>query len=96
MRANSLRSLAEARQSKVSELTIEISAEKMNEQFADLLEKTLARAGGGSCPVSLIYRQPHNSARIRLGVGWQVVPSDELLQELRDALGGEGVALAYS
>jgi hypothetical protein len=31
-----------------------------------------------------------------LGVGWQVVPSDELLQELRDALGGEGVALAYS
>jgi len=96
MRANSLRSLAEARQSKVSELTIEISAEKMNDQFADLLEKTLARAGGGSCPVSLIYRQPHNSARIRLGVGWQVVPSDELLQELRDALGGEGVALAYS
>mgnify|MGYP000131715336 FL=1 len=96
MRANSLRSLAEARQSKVSELTIEISAEKMNDQFADLLEKTLASARGGSCPVSLIYRQPHNSARIRLGVGWQVVPSDELLQELRDALGGEGVALAYS
>jgi DNA polymerase-3 subunit alpha len=96
MRANSLRSLAEARQSKVSELTIEISAENMNEQFADLLEKTLASARGGSCPVSLIYRQPHNSARIRLGVGWQVVPSDELLQELRDALGGEGVALAYS
>jgi DNA polymerase-3 subunit alpha len=68
----------------------------MNDQFADLLEKTLASARGGSCPVSLIYRQPHNSARIRLGVGWQVVPSDELLQELRDALGGEGVALAYS
>ena len=96
MRANSLRSLAEARQSKVSELTIEISAEKMNENFADLLEKTLAKARGGSCPVSLIYQQSHNSARIRLGVGWQVVPSDELLQELRDALGGEGVALAYS
>ena len=96
MRANSVRSLAEARQSKISELTIEISADKMNEQFADLLEKTLARARGGSCPVSLIYRQPHNSARIALGAGWQVVPSDELLQELRDALGGEGVALGYS
>ena len=96
MRANSLRSLAEARQSKVSELTIEISAAAMNEQFAELLEKTLARAGGGSCPVSLIYRQPHNSARIRLGADWQVVPSDELLQELRDALGAEGVALKYS
>ena len=96
MRANSLRSLAEVRQSKISGLTIEISADRINEQFADLLEKTLARARGGSCPVSLIYRQPHNSARIALGAGWQVVPSDELLQELRDVLGSEGVALGYS
>ncbi len=96
MRANNLRSLAEARQSKISELTIEISADKMSEQFAELLEKTLASAHRGSCPVSLIYRQTHNSARVTLGVGWQVLPSDELLQELRDALGSEGVALEYS
>ena len=47
MRANSLRSLAEARQSKVSDLTIEISAEKMNEKFADLLEKRFARPAEG-------------------------------------------------
>ena len=95
MRANSLRSLTEARQSKVSDLTIEISAEKMNDKITDLLEKTLTRASGGNCPVSLIYRQPSNSARIRLGDRWQVVPTDELLQELRDVIGTEGVALEY-
>ena len=95
MRANSLRSLTEARQSKVSDLTIEISAEKMNDKITDLLEKTLTRARGGNCPVSLIYRQPSNSARIRLGDRWQVVPTDELLQELRDVIGTEGVALEY-
>ncbi len=95
MRASCLRSLAEARQSKVSDLTIEVSAEKVNEQFADLLEKTLAGATGGSCPVSLIYRQPNNLARIRLGSRWQVVPSDELLQELREVVGAEKVALQY-
>ncbi len=75
MRASSLRSLAAARQSRVSDLTIEVCAESVNEQFAELLEKTLAGAGGGSCPVSLIYRQPSNCARIRLGARWRVVPS---------------------
>jgi DNA polymerase-3 subunit alpha len=95
MRANSLRSLTEARESRVSDLTIEVSADKVNEQFTDLLEKTLAGAGGGSCPVSLIYRQTSNAARIRLGARWQVVPSDELLQALRDVVGAESVALQY-
>ena len=37
MRASGLRSLTEARQNSVSDLTIEVSAEKVNEQFADLL-----------------------------------------------------------
>lgn len=95
MRANGLRSLIEARQNSVSDLIIEVSAEKVNERFAELLEKTLAGARGGSCPVSLIYRQPCNSARIRLGKRWQVVPSDELIQELREVVGAEKVALQY-
>jgi DNA polymerase-3 subunit alpha len=95
MRASGLRSLAEARQNSISDLTIEVSAEKANEQFAERLEKTLAGAGGGTCPVSLLYRQPSNSARIRLGERWQVVPSDELIQELRDVVGAEKVALQY-
>ncbi len=95
MRASGLRSLAAARQSRVSDLTIEICAEKLNEQFAELLEKTLAGAGGGNCPVSLIYRQSDNLARIRLGVRWRVVPSDELIQELREVVGAQAVALQY-
>ena len=68
---------------------------KSTNSLPQLLEKTLAGAGGGSCPVSLIYRQPRNLARIRLGSRWQVVPSDELLQELREVVGAEGVALQY-
>jgi DNA polymerase III subunit alpha len=95
MRANSLRSLAAARQSRVSALTIEVRAEHVNEQFTQLLEKTLAAAGGGSCPVALLYRQPRNQACITLGPQWQVVPSDELLQELRAVVGADGVALKY-
>ena len=87
MRAKGMRSLLQARQNYASELTIEVSRATCDEQLTDCLEKTLAGAGGGSCPVSLIYQQPRNRARVRLGERWQVVPSDELLQELRDCVG---------
>ena len=95
MRAKSVRSLLQARQNYASELTIEVSQDMLDERGAEQLEKTLAGAGGGSCPVSLIYHQAHNRARVRLGERWQVVPSDELLQELRDFIGNERVVLQY-
>jgi DNA polymerase III subunit alpha len=96
MRAKGVRSLLQARQNYASELTIEISRDMVDEQLADWLEQTLSGASGGSCPVSLIYRQPLNRARVRLGERWQVVPSDELLQELRDCVGAERVLLRYA
>ena len=96
VRAKGVRSLLQARQNYASELTIEVSSELLDEKLADLLARTLAGAGGGSCPVSLIYKQPRNRARVKLGDNWQVVPSDELLQELRDCLGTEQVCLQYS
>ncbi len=95
LRASSLRSLAEARQNSVSDLSIEVSAEEVTEAFAERLEKTLAAAGGGKCPVSLVYRQTCNTARVRLGERWHVLPTDELLQELREVVGIKKVALQY-
>ena len=95
MRASSLRSLLEARQNYAADLTIEVNAERAGAEFSDQLERTLSSAIGGNCPVSLIYRQPENSARVRLGERWQVVPSDELLQELRECPGTERVFLQY-
>ncbi|MCR9105007.1 MAG: DNA polymerase III subunit alpha [Gammaproteobacteria bacterium] len=95
MRATGLRSLEQARASLVADLTIEVSAETVDERFNEMLERILASARGGSCPVSLIYKQPSNTARVRLGEKWQVVPSDELLQELRAVLGTEQVFLQY-
>ena len=96
MRARSVRSLLQARQDYVAELTIEISDDMLDAQLADWLEKTLAGAGGGNCPVALLYRQAGGKARVKLGERWQVLPSDELLQELRDCVGSERVALKYA
>jgi DNA polymerase-3 subunit alpha len=96
MRAKGVRSLLEARQSYASGLTIEVSKEMLDEGLTDQLAQTLSGAGGGTCPVSVIYKQPRNRARFTLGDQWQVVPSDELLQSLRDCFGHEQVSLEYS
>ncbi len=96
MRARGVRSLLQARQDYASELTIEVSDDMLDSKLTDWLEKTLAGAGGGHCPVALIYRQAGGRARVKLGERWQVLPSDELLQELRDCMGSERVALQYA
>jgi DNA polymerase III subunit alpha len=95
MRAKGVRDLTQARQSYASRLTLEVSSEQLDDQLTARLEQTLSGAGGGSCPVSMLYLQPRNKARFNLGERWQVIPSDELLQELREQLGHERVSLEY-
>ncbi|MEM1112418.1 MAG: DNA polymerase III subunit alpha [Pseudomonadota bacterium] len=95
VRAREVRTLLQARQNYAEELTIEVSSDMVDERFTQVLEQVLSGASGGNCPVSLLYHQPHNRARVRLGDRWQVVPSDELLQALRDCVGPERVNLEY-
>ena len=95
MRAKSLRTLDEARQDYASALTISISTDMISDGFTERLQSTLSRGLGGSCPVWLEYRQPDNVARVRCGERWRVMPSDELLQALRECVGSEHVALNY-
>ncbi|MEH6593828.1 MAG: OB-fold nucleic acid binding domain-containing protein, partial [Halioglobus sp.] len=95
VRVKEVRSLLQARQSYASELRIELHHEMVNERFTDELEQLLSGAGGGACPVALIYGGASSRARVRLGQRWQVLPSDELLQSLRDRVGGERVSLQY-
>ena len=97
MRVREVRSLLQARENYASELTIEVSSQEMvDERLTDWLAQTLAGAGGGRCPVALWYSQADNRARVRLGERWQVVPSDELIQALRDRVGSERVSLQYA
>ncbi len=95
MRAKAVCSVQEARQQHASELQIEVGQDMLNSQFTEQLATTLAGASGGECPVSLLYRQSANQALVRLGAHWQVVPSDELLQGLRDTVGSDNVSLRY-
>ncbi|MCX2972516.1 DNA polymerase III subunit alpha [Halieaceae bacterium IMCC8485] len=95
VRASGVRSIDEARQSYASRLTLRVNAERFDDHFTTRLEQILAGAAGGRCPVSIDYLQQSNRARVHLSERWRVVPSDELIQILRDELGHEQVALEY-
>jgi len=96
MRAKEVRSLVGARQTYARELVIELNGEMLDQSFNEQLASMLEAASGGTCPVSVLYRQANNQARVKLGERWQVFPSDELLQSLRDVCGAERVSLAYT
>ena len=95
MRGKGFRTITEARRNYASELTIAIAENHVDEHFATQLGEYLSPAKGGKCPVTLLYSQRDNFVRLTLGEQWQIDPSDELLQRLRDVYGSEHVALSY-
>lgn len=95
LRAREIRSLEEARQSRVNEIRLRIESGQLEPATRKLLREALSGARGGSCPVTVEYCQPKGRARVRLGADWRVLPSDDLLERLRGTVGGERVELIY-
>lgn len=95
MRCKSFRTITEARRNYASELTIAVAENHVDDDFAARLGEYLAPARGGNCPVTLLYSQRENFARLTLGKQWCIDPSDELLQQLCETYGSEQVALSY-
>ena len=96
LRAREIRSLEDARQSRVNEIRLRIHSEILDAGLRKLLKEALEGAQGGNCPITVDYSQPDGSARVRLGEHWRVHPSDALLERLRGTVGGEGVELVYN
>jgi DNA polymerase-3 subunit alpha len=95
MRAREIRSLEQARLSRVSEIRLEVFDGGLDRQLRQLIKEALLTSGGGECPVTVDYFQPKGSARVALGDQWRVNPSDDLLERLRGAVGGEHVEIVY-
>ena len=95
MRTREIRSLEEARRSRVSEIRLEVNNDRLDKGLRQLIKDALLTAGGGDCPVSIDYSQPQGTARVMLGEQWRVHPSDDLLERLRGTVGGEHVEIIY-
>ena len=95
MRAREIRSLEQARLSRVSEIRLEVFDVGLDRNLRQLIKQALLTSGGGDCPVTVDYFQPKGVARVALGEQWRVNPSDDLLERLRGAVGGEHVEIIY-
>lgn len=63
----------------------------------DLLKnlKEILSVHVGSCVVQVQYSNAQAKALLNLGAKWRILPSDEILQTLRDLLGEEAVVMNY-
>jgi DNA polymerase-3 subunit alpha len=95
MRASSLSTMLEARTRFADWLEISVDSGCGRGDLGPRLRRLLEPHRKNGCRVAVTYRGPEAEGRIVLGADWRVAPSDDLLAELRDAFGAEGVSLAY-
>tara|TARA_B100000767_G_scaffold274291_1_gene306815 strand:+ start:337 stop:3849 length:3513 start_codon:yes stop_codon:yes gene_type:complete len=99
MRANTVYGLAQARQRHAEALLIEFSVDDFNRKLLDSVKKVMHEDvqfnGRGNCPLWIRYRGEEASTDIKLGPDWQVIPSDALIETLKELCGEEQVSLLY-
>jgi DNA polymerase-3 subunit alpha len=84
-----------ARANYAKRLELELGDELLDEAGIQRLRSCLAAATGGGTPVMIEYAGPQTQARIRLGDGWRVHPSSELIAQLQTLYGAEQVRMKY-
>ena len=88
-------SMTEARQRFAVALELCVSQKDEGPGFATQLAEALGPYRGEGCPVAVHYRRCDAEVRLRLSDEWRVLPSDDLLERLRERLPVDRVALRY-
>lgn len=94
MRVKKVHSLLDARTNLAESLCINVKQEQLAKDQLNWLTSLLVQYKG-NCPISLNYQNNEAEALLQLGKAWQVIPSDALIQLLRDQFGREKVYLNY-
>jgi DNA polymerase-3 subunit alpha len=98
MRASEVSDLVDARERSAKCLRLCLQGDKLGADFTGQLAKLLMPfkgSAGQGCRVSVAYTRQDAQAQVMLGDAWRVLPSDELIQNLRDCYGTEQVRLDY-
>ena len=93
--ARNVLSLVDARSHYANELEIVLDYASCTTGFERRLQQ-LFSDHSGQTPVSVQYEGSDARARVRLGDQWQVSPSDELVQMLKDQFGKDQVSVIYN
>ncbi len=95
MRVARMLTISEARQSYARRLRLQLRPDRVSAP-AELLQGVLTRHASGELPVVLDYRSAAAQAELELDTDWHMLPTDELIEELREIFGTEEVELDYA
>ena len=76
-------------------LLMTCSADKLEPSLMEQLVQTLTPYQGGTCPLLIKYQKDNIQTTLRLGSQWKVVPSEQLLQTLREKFPQFNITLQY-
>ncbi len=96
MRAKSVHTLLESRQTHAKSLQIKLRGDTLDSGALQELSHVLETATHGTVPVAINYQAAGASARLALGEQWRINPSDEFIQRLQTRYGIENVQLQFS
>ncbi|WP_444906003.1 DNA polymerase III subunit alpha [Microbulbifer sp. SSSA008] len=96
MTVNSVSTLDELRQSRVTGVRLRVDSGSVAPGLAKRLAACLQPYTGGQCGVSLEVSRHDARGLYRLPPQWNVEPNDQMVQSLRELLGREQVALQYA
>ncbi|GAB1261426.1 DNA polymerase III subunit alpha [Aurantivibrio plasticivorans] len=95
MRADAVHTLDDARARFARGVCLSVVGEELETDFAQHLHSMLTPYRSEGCRIRIDYQRADVKGQIVLGEDWQVKPSDELLQRLKDSYGRNSVRLVY-
>ena len=95
MRAKEIYDISQARERFAKNLSVTVDTNHAANGFIADLQRVLTPFKEGSCPVVVDYHKVDACAEIPLGDEWQVHPTDELLNRLRETVGDKKVNIVY-
>ncbi|MFP3019682.1 MAG: DNA polymerase III subunit alpha [Arsenophonus sp.] len=90
-----LMDLSEARKKYVHGISISLIDSQIDEQLLKRLHRILKTYCSGTIPVYFYYKKKNAKTKLKLGVNWRLILTDDLLTELRTLLGNQQVELVF-
>jgi DNA polymerase-3 subunit alpha len=95
IRAQTLYTLAMARELFAKGMIIRLDKQKLSVSMIEMIKDCLALHSRGNCPIYIEYHNQEANVRIRLGQQWNVKPSQEIIAHINTILEESAALITY-